>query len=189
MPGTPKDRVVYGADVLLPCASLAPGLAEQPQESRKTSSCGVHRNASDTCPRWEQGSPPTEWCRLPYGVASQGTDIRYSTPQDEPRLGASLTGATPRPRTDPASEPDAFPNMARSRRSRPFLDASCPVRSLCVGTSLRESRNTSRGVLENVTRSLGNVTLLLILSQDVRSWPGNVPQTGAEVWAVPRFRL
>ena len=40
VPGTPKDRVVYGADVLLPCASLAPGLAEQPQESRETSNCG-----------------------------------------------------------------------------------------------------------------------------------------------------
>ena len=124
VPGTPKDRVVYGADVLLPCASLAPGLAEQPQESRETSSCGVHRNASDTCPRWEQGSPPTEWCRLPYGVASQGTDIRYSTPQDELRFGASLTGATPRPRTDPTSEPDTVSNMARSRRSRPCLDES-----------------------------------------------------------------
>ena len=61
--------------------------------------------------------------------------------------------------------------------------------SLCVWTNLRESRNTSQGVLENVSRSLGNVTLLLILSQGVRSWPANVPQTGAEVWAIPRVRL
>ena len=133
VPGTPKGRVAHGADVLLPCASLAPGLAEQPQESRKTCSCGVLRNASDTCPRWEQGSPPTEWCRLPYGVASQGTDIRYSTPQDELRFGASLTGATPRPRTDPPSEPDAISDMARSRRNRLFLDESCLARvALCL---------------------------------------------------------
>ena len=113
---------------------------------------------------------PMEW---PHRVQTSGT----GAPQDEPRLRASLTGATPRPRTDPASEPDAFPNMARSRRTRPFLDASCPVRSLCVGTSLRESRNTSQGVLENVTGSLGNVTLLPILSQGVRSWPDNMPRT------------
>ena len=125
---------------------------------------------------------PTEW---PHRVQTSGT----GAPQDEPRLRASLTGATPRPRTDPASEPDAFPNMARSRKTRPFLDASCPVRSLCVGTSLRESRNTSQGVLENVTGSLGNVTLLPVLSQGVRSWPGNVPQTVSLCGAIPRVRL
>ena len=49
--------------------------------------------------------------------------------------------------------------------------------SLCVWTSLRESRKTSQGVLGNVSRSLGNITLLLVLSQDVRSWPDSVPQT------------
>ena len=142
VPGTPKDRVVYGADVLPPCASLAPGLTEQPQESRETSSCGVHRNASDTCPRWEQGSPPTEWCRLPYGVASQGTDIRYSTPQDELRFGASLTGATPRPRT--ISRPSRM-------RSQTWLGPEGAVHawmnptwlgSLCVWTIVSGSRET-----------------------------------------------
>ena len=61
--------------------------------------------------------------------------------------------------------------------------------SLCVWTNLRESRETSQGVLENVSRSLGNITLLLILSQDVRSRPDNVPRTGAAVWAIPRVRL
>ena len=70
VPGTPKDRVVYGADVLLPCASLAPGLTEQPQESRETSSCSVLRNV-DTRPPWEQGLPPTDWWRLPFGVTSK----------------------------------------------------------------------------------------------------------------------
>ena len=125
---------------------------------------------------------PTEW---PHRVQTSGT----GAPQDEPRLRASLTGATPRPERIPRPSRIRSQTWLGPERAVHSWMHPAWLRSFCVGTSLRESRHTSQGVLENVTRSLGNVTLLPVLSQGVRSWPGNVPQTVSLCGAIPRVRL
>ena len=156
VPGTPKDRVVYGADVLLPCASLAPGLAEQPQESRETSNCGVRRNASDTCPRWEQGSPPTEWCRLPYGVASQGTDIRYWSPSGRASARSLADRCYASPPNGSRVRAGCVPKHGSVPKEPSILGCIPPgsgrsvsgLVSGSLGTRLKESWKTSQGVSE-----------------------------------------
>ena len=92
----------------------------------------------------------------------QDSNIRYCTPQDGLRFGASLTGAAPPPRTNHPSELKNVLKHDQLPRSRPCLGGFNLAR-----VALRPDQDQ---------RVSGNATLTLIPTQVVRSGPANVPR-------------
>ena len=161
VPGTPKDRVVYGVDVLPPCASLVPGLAEQPQESREipaavfieTPRIRAH-GANKARPQRNGAGCPMEW---PPGFKHQ---VLYPSGQTPVRSLADGGSA-------------ATPNGSLVRAENVLKHDQLPRSRPCLG-----GFNLARVALrpDQCQRVSGNATLTLIPTQAVRSGPATVPR-------------
>ena len=141
-PALRRVRVVHGIDVpALDDAGFTPESQNFAAESRETQNIPPESQNIAMRPHGDrQGSPPTEWCRLPYGVAPRQSS-NYYTPPPGLRRYASVTRANPNsePRYLPLGEPVRTRFAAESRRPRPT-------------SSQRGSRRDSRH--RRVTRSL-----------------------------------
>ena len=81
VPGTPKNRVVYGADVPPPGARPHIGVPwNVSAESLEERLAGVPRNISMRARGGTKGSPSSEWCRLPFGLSPSGQAPIDSSP-------------------------------------------------------------------------------------------------------------